>query len=117
MKLCLPLLPVQHPGLHPSLLRGDPPRTPFPHRKPLESGNTKPTRTPTGNRPPARVLDFDYDDEEGNKENAPPEHPTVEDEDTVVQSLLKKWAQELDQYRHKVLRDLDDCRRRLGIHQ
>nr|AYA94156.1 MAG: E4 protein [Human papillomavirus] len=118
MKLCLPLLPVPPLGPHHSslLLKGEPPRTPFPHRKPLESGNTRPTKTPTGSRPPARAVDFDYDDEGPNKENLPPEqHPLDEEEETVVGYLLKKWAQDLDRYRRKVLQDLEDCRQRLGI--
>ncbi|ATQ38377.1 E4 [Gammapapillomavirus 12] len=114
MKLFLPLFPVLR-VLQPSL-KLEPPRTPFPSRKHLESAN-KPTPTPTVTRPPARQ-DFDYDDEDPGKENLPPEQPPSEDEEdwSVVRHLLKRWALDLDRYRDKVLRDLEDCKRRLGIH-
>nr|AYA94523.1 MAG: E4 protein [Human papillomavirus] len=118
MKLFLPLLPVPAPGSFPSLQGRslDPPRTPHPLRKHLESVNGKPTKTPVGNRPPRPNLDFDYGAEEGgNKENIPPEQPEEDEEISILLPLLKKWALDLERLREKVLRDLDDCYRRLGI--
>nr|AYA94792.1 MAG: E4 protein [Human papillomavirus] len=112
MKIFLPLFPVLR-VLQPSL-KLEPPRTPYPSRKHLESAN-KPTPTPTVTRPPARQ-DFDYDDEEAGKENQPPEQPPSEEEDeSVVRHLLKRWALDLQRYRDRVLQDLEDCRKKLGI--
>nr|AYA94072.1 MAG: E4 protein [Human papillomavirus] len=113
MKLFLPLLPVLR-GLHLSL-KPEPPRTPTPSRKHLESVS-KPTPTPTVTRPPARVGDFDYDDDEEKENNPPEELPIDEDENWVLRRLLTKWARDLEQYRERVLRDLDDCKKKLGIH-
>nr|ATQ38673.1 E4 [Gammapapillomavirus 12] len=112
------LLLIAPTGPFPGLLLkpvGDPPRSPHPNRRHLESGPTKPTKTPIGNRPPRPVLEFDYDDET-NKENQPPENNNdLPEEDWGLHHLLKKWEGELDQFRERVLRDLDDCKRRLGI--
>nr|AYA94577.1 MAG: E4 protein [Human papillomavirus] len=113
MKLFLPLLPVLR-GLQLSL-KTEPPRTPYPSRKHLESAS-KPTPTPTVNRPPARAGDFDYDDDDQKENNPPEETPLDEEDNWVLRRLLNKWAQDLEQYRERVLRDLDDCKKKLGIH-
>nr|AYA94550.1 MAG: E4 protein [Human papillomavirus] len=114
MKIFLPLLPVLRalqPIVQPTL-KLEPPRTPFPPRKHLESGS-RPTPTPTVTRPPVRAPDFDYDDDEG-KENNPPEvPPSDDDEESVLRHLLTRWGEELRQYREKVLRDFDDWKRKL----
>nr|AEX31168.1 E4 protein [Human papillomavirus] len=122
MKFCLPLLPVQQ-GLLPSLKvePRDPPRTPYPNRKLLENANGRPTKTPAGSRHHPRVLDFDFDDQDHNKENLPPTDQPAdqlpEDEEllTGLKYLLRKWGQELDQFQEKVLQELNGYRRRLGI--
>nr|QAB13910.1 MAG: E4 protein [Human papillomavirus] len=118
MKLFFTLLPVPpqgpFPGLH--LRPLDPPRTPHPQRKHLENVNGKPTKTPTGNRPPRPSLDFDYDGEEGNKENVPPEQPEDEEDPSILHHLLRKWEVDLERFREKVLHELDVCKQKLGIH-
>nr|AYA93954.1 MAG: E4 protein [Human papillomavirus] len=118
MKLFLPLLPVPQQGPFPGLQTRliDPPRTPHPQRKHphLESGGTKPTRTPPASRPPRPALDFDYD-EENNKENVPPPEPDEEEEISVVSHLLKKWEVDLERLKEKIFRELEDCKQRLGI--
>ncbi|ADO63736.1 E4, partial [Human papillomavirus 148] len=117
--LCLPLLPVPL-GLPPTL-KTDPPRTPFPLRKRLENADGRPAKTPHGNRPPPRVLDFDFDDDGPNKENLPPtdttpdQHQEEEELLSGLRSLLRKWGQELDLYQERVLHEINDYRRRLGI--
>ncbi|ADE45486.1 E1^E4 [Human papillomavirus 127] len=107
---------------------GSPPHTPHPQRKALERDHEKPTRTPKGIRPPRPVLGFDYDADEGSSRvTQPPEQPPEqrpqngeEEEDPEqacgLRRLLQRWEADLNRFRDKVLEDLEDYKRRLGIH-
>ncbi|ATQ38529.1 E4 [Gammapapillomavirus 22] len=120
MKLFLILLLLaHHKSPSPDFLKGPPrdtlplPRTPFPQRKPLDEKKAKRdalAQPPTGGR-------YDYDDDDPNKENR---HPGESDEDcrhSIVQYLLDKWAADIISYQERVLTDLSDLQKKLGIPQ
>ncbi|ADQ85956.1 E4 [human papillomavirus 131] len=90
-----------------------PPRTPHTGRKALE-GDNKPVKTP--NRQPQLHPDYDYDDE--NEENRPPAVPELRNPgwEPTLHQLLQKWDHDLTVLRDTVCRDLEDYKKRLGIH-
>ncbi|AUB51258.1 E1/E4 protein [Human papillomavirus type 212] len=99
-------------GLLPALPRSasvEPP-TPRPSRK-LHSDEFKPRRVLV----PRALLP---EDEEHNKENLP-YHQKEEEEtgllDKALSRLLGKWEEDLEQLREQVSRELDDCKKKLGI--
>ncbi|ATQ38536.1 E4 [Gammapapillomavirus 22] len=113
--LILPLL-AHHKNRSPDFLKGPqgetsaPPGTPFPHRK-LDDKKGKREELA---RPPTR-LQYDFDDEDPNKENHPPGGNDDECKSSIVQYLLNKWAADIISYQEEVLRNLNDLQRRLGI--
>nr|AYA94812.1 MAG: E4 protein [Human papillomavirus] len=114
IKLFLPPLLAQQ-GIYTSLLQKPPtgnlpPRTPHPGRKALEENNKQ--RTPT--RPHRPHQDYDFDDDE---ENRPPQDPKDPDWGPTLSQLLHKWDHDLTRLQNTICQDLDDYRKRLGIHQ
>nr|AYA94375.1 MAG: E4 protein [Human papillomavirus] len=95
-----------------------PPGTPFPSRKPQDDKRAKREELTQPRRPHQRY-DIDDDDQETNKENHPPpaDRSDVDWKKTVLQSLLEKWAADILWYQEEILRDLNDLRLKLGIHQ
>ena len=94
---------------------GLPHRTTRANRKDLEAVNQKPYRTP--NHPPRhQQYDFDEDDE---KENTIPTDTESHNQnwEPTLRQLLKKWEEDLTQLQRMVCQDLDDYKRKLGIHQ
>nr|AYA94731.1 MAG: E4 protein [Human papillomavirus] len=66
-------------------------------------------------RQPREENDIDEDDEE--KENQPPETPPAQNGDEgPLMSLLRKWDHDINQFRNIILQDLEDLKRKLGIH-
>ena len=127
MKHC-PLLLLVHKGRSPSSLLKDPsllPGTPFLTRRPTAPDDIKARRealTANPQQPPRRRLQFDYDDEETNKENQPPD---VQDQGPregerrklLLQYLLERLEEDIQAFQDQVSHDLNDLRKRLGILQ
>nr|AYA93716.1 MAG: E4 protein [Human papillomavirus] len=130
LQLFPPLLSLAHPS--------DPPATPkkttlssstpgSPHRRRVPLGGDgfpgilkKSILLPPHRRPrPGEHEDDDEEEENEEKENLPPENPPPEpndNEEGPLSQLLRKWAQDIDQFRNIIYRDLEDFKRRLGIH-
>ncbi|ATQ38404.1 E4 [Gammapapillomavirus 14] len=118
IKLCLPLLLALR-GVSLSDLRlspGGPPRTPQLPRKHLEGDQSRHQRTP--HRHPQQPPDYEVDDDEDNKENIP-QNPEQRDPEwgPTLRQLLTKWDEDLNRLQRTVYHDLEDYRKRLGIHQ
>ncbi|AEM24618.1 hypothetical protein, partial [Human papillomavirus 138] len=56
------------------------------------------------------------DDEDENKENQLPNEEEAT-ESHHLGSLLKKWGEDIDLLKEKILQDLDNCKKKLGIPQ
>ena len=118
-----PLLPLVHKGRSPSSLLKDlsaPPGTPFPSRRPTLPDDTKTRREAlTAQPPPRRRLQYDEDDDDQNKENQPPD-VELDPRDSerrkyLLQWILAKLAEDIQQFQDQVYHDLSDLRRKLGI--
>ncbi|AWK28206.1 E1/E4 protein [Human papillomavirus type 220] len=99
------------PPPHPRSQAAGPPSTPRPQRKtiPLDEYKSRRSLQP-------RALRLD-DDEGGNKENQAP-YQKEEDQgllDEVLHQLLKTWEEDIEQLREQVSRELDGCKKKLGI--
>nr|AYA93678.1 MAG: E4 protein [Human papillomavirus] len=59
------------------------------------------------------------DDDDSNKENQPYQQKDDEEAvgllDDAISHLLKKWEEDIEQLREQVFRELDGCKKRLGI--
>nr|AGC09614.1 E4 [Human papillomavirus] len=104
------------------------PGSPHRRRVPLGGDNLqgilkKSLQLPPHRRP--RPGEHDDDDEEeeeeenNEKENQPPDHPPPVPnghEEGPLTQLLRKWKADIDLFRDTVYQDLEDFKRRLGIH-
>nr|AEX31120.1 E4 protein [Human papillomavirus] len=125
IKLLSPLLALQiptllTPGRTPPPPFPVPPKTPYPPRKAQEE--SKGRRSVLA---PRKHLHFDEDEEKENqppKDEQPPQQKEEEEEEEEEElnellRLLRQWGRDIDQFQHRICRDLQDFRRRLGIPQ
>ncbi|ACD67930.1 E4 protein [human papillomavirus 112] len=95
-----------------------PPGTPRPHRRNAEESHRRQTaphlpHLPTVSRP----LVFELEDED-NKENQPLPYQREEEPgplSDLLHQLLRRWEQDIDSLRDKVLEDFNGFKQRLGI--
>nr|AYA94832.1 MAG: E4 protein [Human papillomavirus] len=119
LKIKLFLPPLLAPqGIYSGLLQKPPtgnlpPRTPHPGRKALEGENNKPQRTPL--RQPRHHQEYDFDEDEENRP-PPPQEPRDPEWGPTLSQLLHKWDLDLTRLRDTICQDLEDYRKRLGIH-
>ncbi|AEM24674.1 hypothetical protein [Human papillomavirus 146] len=73
---------------------------------------------PPPHRRPQAEDDDDEEENEENKENTPPppESPLDPNDKGPLHQLLQKWGDDIDQFRRTIWTDLEDFKRRLGIH-
>nr|AYA94678.1 MAG: E4 protein [Human papillomavirus] len=77
---------------------------------------------PPHRRPQAADDDEEEEEEEENhndenKENTPPENPQEpKDNEGPLHRLLRKWEEDINRFRDTVWTDLEDFKKRLGIH-
>nr|AYA94596.1 MAG: E4 protein [Human papillomavirus] len=116
----LPSSPLRTPGRHPPVFPL-PPKTPYPPKKAPDDSRGRRSDQAQGKR-----LQFDEDDE--NKENLPPtenQPPRVKDDEEEEEeeelddlvSLLKKLGRDITVLQGVIELDLNNLKRKLGIHQ
>nr|AYA94124.1 MAG: E4 protein [Human papillomavirus] len=73
---------------------------------------------PPHRRPQADDDDEEEEETEENKENTPPppENPQDRSDNGPLHQLLKKWGEDIDHFRHTIWTDLEDFKKKLGIH-
>ncbi|ATQ38432.1 E4 [Gammapapillomavirus 15] len=130
-KQLFPLLSLAHPSDPPSTpkkttISGPPPPPGSPHRRRVPLGDEfrgilkKSPQLPPHRRPRVENDIDDDDEEQGNedKENQPPENPREpnDNDEGPITRLLRKWEQDINSFRNIIYHDLEDLKRRLGIH-